>query len=130
MVCDYLTYFAESGIMSTGLDSAKWAIDQVHELKKLDVPSTDGSVRNHLKGLRRILIEDLPPQARLDQKQPLTIECPLRLYFPKNLLRRMKNNFEFNLGREVALLKSNTNLSNLGVIVQKCATSASFLRHL
>ena len=86
MVCDYLTYLAESGIKPSGLDSAKWAIDQVHKLKKLEVPSTDGSVRNHLKGLRRILIEDHPSQARLDQKQPLTIDDIRGLKFPDNLI--------------------------------------------
>ena len=34
MLCDYLTYLAKTGIKSTGLDSAKWAIDQIHKLKQ------------------------------------------------------------------------------------------------
>ena len=57
MLCDYLTY-TKTGIKSTGLDSAKWAIDQIHKLKQTDEPSKDGSVKNHLKGLKRILIEE------------------------------------------------------------------------
>ena len=29
-LCDYMTHLAESGIKTAGLDSARWAIDQIH----------------------------------------------------------------------------------------------------
>ena len=67
-VCDYLTYLADSGIKSSGLDSARWAIDQVHRFKGVELPSANEKVRFHLKGLKRILVEERPNQARTDQK--------------------------------------------------------------
>ena len=29
-LCDYMTHLAESGIKTAGLDSARWAINQIH----------------------------------------------------------------------------------------------------
>ena len=79
--CDYLTYLADSGIKSSGLDSARWAIDQVHRFKGVELPSVNEKVRLHLKGLKRILVEERPNQARTDQKQPITISDIRRLNF-------------------------------------------------
>ena len=86
MVCDYLTYLAESGIKSSGLDSAKWAIDQVHKLKGAEVPSANDKVRTHLKGLKRILVDERPDQARTEQKQPITINDIRKLKFSDDLV--------------------------------------------
>ena len=83
MLCDYLTYLAQTGIKSTGLDSAKWAIDQIHKLKQTDEPSKDGSVKNHLKGLKRILIEEHPNQSKTHQKHPITIDDIRKLSFSR-----------------------------------------------
>ena len=80
-VCDYLTQLADSGIKSSGLDSAKWAIDQVHKLKGAEVPSANDKVRTHLKGLKRILVDERPDQARTEQKQPITINDIRKLSF-------------------------------------------------
>ena len=80
-VCDYLTHLADSGIKSSGLDSAKWAIDQVHKLKGAEVPSANDKVRTHLKGLKRILVDERPDQARTEQKQPITINDIRKLNF-------------------------------------------------
>ena len=80
-VCDYLTHLADSGIKSSGLDSARWAIDQAHRFKGVELPSANEKVRFHLKGLKRILVEERPNQARTDQKQPITISDIRRLNF-------------------------------------------------
>ena len=80
-VCDYLTHLADSGIKSSGLDSAKWAIDKVHKLKGAEMPSVNEKVRTHLKGLRRILVDERPDQARTEQKQPITINDIRKLNF-------------------------------------------------
>ena len=83
-VCDYLTHLADSGIKSSGLDSAKWAIDQVHKLKGAEVPSANDKVRTHLKGLKRILVDERPDQARTEQKQPITINDIRKLNFSED----------------------------------------------
>ena len=85
-VCDYLTHLAESGIKSSGLDSAKWAIDQVHKRKGAEVPSANDKVRAHLKGLKRILVEERPDQVRVEQKQPITINDIRKLKFSDDLV--------------------------------------------
>ena len=85
-VCDYLTHLAESGIKSSGLDSAKWAIDQVHKRKGAEVPSANDKVRTHLKGLKRILVDERPDQARTEQKQPITINDIRKLKFSDDLV--------------------------------------------
>lgn len=84
-VCDYLTHLAKTGIKSAGLDSAKWAIDQVHKLQKIDEPSRDGTVSTHLKGLKRILVEEYPNQAHTSQKRPITINDIRKLTFSDDL---------------------------------------------
>ena len=74
MLCDYMTHSAESGIKTTGLDSARWAIDQIHRFNELERPSNSEQVRLHLKGLKRLMVEQRPEQVRINRKQPITIE--------------------------------------------------------
>ena len=38
-LCDYMTHLAESGIKTAGLESARWAIDQIHRFKEMERPS-------------------------------------------------------------------------------------------
>ena len=85
MVCDYLTHLAKTGIKTSGLESAKWAIDQVHRLKQIPEPARDASVKSHLKGLKRILADESPAQVRTNEKQPITIIEIRKLSFPDDM---------------------------------------------
>ena len=64
-LCDYLTHLAESGIKTAGLDSARWAIDQIHRFRELERPSNSDQVQLHLKGLKRLMLEQRPEQVRI-----------------------------------------------------------------
>ena len=151
MLCDYLTYLAQTGIKSTGLDSAKWAIDQIHKLKQTDEPSKDGSVKNHLKGLKRILIEEHPHQSKTHQKHPITIDDIRKLSFSNDLMglrdralmlvgfasgmrrseltalkREDVENTEFGLRLRIYKSKSNQEGSSESVDVLKAMKGANF----
>ena len=53
----------------------------MHKLKGAEVPSANDKVRTHLKGLKRILVDERPDQARTEQKQPITINDIRKLNF-------------------------------------------------
>jgi integrase len=83
-VCDYLRHLANSGIKASGLESARWAIDQHHKRSGHAVP-TGNRTRQHLKGIKRILVDQSPGQVRIAQKQPLMISEIRKFYFDDSL---------------------------------------------
>ena len=85
-LCDYMTHLAESGIKTAGLDSARWAIDQIHRFNELERPSNSEQVRLHLKGLKRLMLEQRPEQVRINRKQPITIEHIRRMHFQEGII--------------------------------------------
>jgi integrase len=85
-LCDYLTHLAESGIKTAGLDSARWAIDQIHRFKELERPSNSEQVRLHLKGLKRLMLEQRPEQVRINRKQPITIDHIRKMHFQEGII--------------------------------------------
>ena len=85
-LCDYMTHLAESGIKTAGLDSSRWAIDQIHRFKELERPSNSEQVRLHLKGLKRLMLEQRPEQVRINRKQPITIDDIRRMHFQEGII--------------------------------------------
>ena len=85
-LCDYMTHLAESGIKTAGLDSARWAIDQIHRFNELERPSNSEQVRLHLKGLKRLMLEQRPEQVRISRKQPITIEHIRKMHFQEGII--------------------------------------------
>jgi site-specific recombinase XerD len=76
MVCDYITYLADTGSSASTIDSALWAISKMHEMRKAPNPRKTSEVQLVRKGIRNEI------GTRPDGCLPLMIEQIRRIVEP------------------------------------------------